>query len=495
MKPLGTITNWFPFIDQDSRELLTRIMNEASNYGEFLSRLFEYVCTKETSQSVRYLFLRWSCHAHELRYVIGYIERHAPSVLETAVALPVKKGLGEHIEWKDMQRAFKNAMEEVSEDWLIVDLFILYSALVADFCSGDDIFRRTWERLEHHLQGDLEFLMPVFQRSYWNLKDEGNPIDLRRELKKGLDFAIKYDDQVEIVNILLLLANLEKYENQEESLRVCNQAKETSVSLGYLEGVAVSLNQLGHISWIRGELDQAIKYQKESISVREPTESESDVTYNLLSVIRSRASNGEMAIEWGNQALAKIDDSFTRRKAYVYACYAWALITDGRLSEAEEFLTWSKESLATSGIELHLNVQYLVEGLYAKASGDIENSDYYLQKALEGFERYKHPLWINYTLSKLSENEVDQYTYTRNGESDTYSGPWLESFVNSANMKDAPGWYAQAQILVAKLRVKQGNTLEALEIISRIEEIIEGANMSYLQMMAEIVVPRSELSK
>ena len=77
MKPIGTITRYYPLIGAESREFIASIMKQAKNYYEFVQQLVDTVCTTEISSEVIYLTttLVWEIYdtdlAKKLRSVYG----------------------------------------------------------------------------------------------------------------------------------------------------------------------------------------------------------------------------------------------------------------------------------------------------------------------------------------------------------------------------------------------------------------------------------------
>ncbi len=55
MKPLGTITMCFPHADDETRDILQSVMEEAENFGDFTERLCDRVCSESTNPLAEYL--------------------------------------------------------------------------------------------------------------------------------------------------------------------------------------------------------------------------------------------------------------------------------------------------------------------------------------------------------------------------------------------------------------------------------------------------------
>lgn len=50
MKPIGTITNYFPFLKEETISVLTSVMDAATNYYDFVLRLGNKICDEDVSQ-------------------------------------------------------------------------------------------------------------------------------------------------------------------------------------------------------------------------------------------------------------------------------------------------------------------------------------------------------------------------------------------------------------------------------------------------------------
>ena len=60
MEPIGTITQYFPFIDEDTKKVLESIMTKASDYNDFVHRLGDLVLKNECPVMVVYLAIHFS---------------------------------------------------------------------------------------------------------------------------------------------------------------------------------------------------------------------------------------------------------------------------------------------------------------------------------------------------------------------------------------------------------------------------------------------------
>ena len=65
MDPIGTITTYFPLIDEEIKNILERIMLEASDYYDFVHRLGEMVLSNDSSIKLVYFAIHHAILALE----------------------------------------------------------------------------------------------------------------------------------------------------------------------------------------------------------------------------------------------------------------------------------------------------------------------------------------------------------------------------------------------------------------------------------------------
>jgi hypothetical protein len=77
MEPIGTVTQYFPFIDAETRNTLENIMTESSDYYDFVERLCDYVLNDERPVMVVYFAIHHSILALDFRLVDRLREKYA----------------------------------------------------------------------------------------------------------------------------------------------------------------------------------------------------------------------------------------------------------------------------------------------------------------------------------------------------------------------------------------------------------------------------------
>ena len=76
MEPLGTITKYYAFIDEETQNILDAVMKEAENYRDFVVRLGDRVVVEELSPMLAYFAVR---HAGAL-YIFDVIDKLSTEV-------------------------------------------------------------------------------------------------------------------------------------------------------------------------------------------------------------------------------------------------------------------------------------------------------------------------------------------------------------------------------------------------------------------------------
>ncbi|MFX1369239.1 MAG: hypothetical protein ACFFAY_11610, partial [Promethearchaeota archaeon] len=125
MEPIGTITTYFPFIDEVTRDILNRIMIEASDYYDFVQKLGDLVLKDDSPIMVVYFAIH-----------------HAILALEYPLIDKIREKYGEHQILGPnlfMSSAFQGSVEDIAkvhemadailttepEDWIALEMHFM----------------------------------------------------------------------------------------------------------------------------------------------------------------------------------------------------------------------------------------------------------------------------------------------------------------------------------------------------------------------------------
>ena len=121
-----------------------------------------------------------------------------------------------------------------------------------------------------------------------------------------------------------------------------------------------------------------------------------------------------------------------------------------------------------------------------KRRNENESAKFALEQAYSVFEKQKSLHYSNLTLLQFTYLEIETFSYGKAKSGDDRSGPWMQKLMKHVKENDFPGIDAQARLLRAKFRFKQGRTEEAKKLTKKVLKISKTSTMKYLQNMAVV---------
>ncbi|MFW9849268.1 MAG: tetratricopeptide repeat protein [Candidatus Thorarchaeota archaeon] len=482
MKPLGTITMCYPYVDEETRDILELVMNEAKNFGDFTEKLCDRVISEPSSPLTEYLlfsFAYWLEHH-------GLIDRLDAAGKVPDIARPIllilKAERGLSLNWKEVKASLVKALNLAPNDWIATHLYLQWRMFTDQYFSEADVDFRPLETVAAALKENSEL---HYFESYlhWitagNLEKENDKKGAIAVLKQALAIARKFDDQVYVACLLSVIGALTRHTDLKQAVDLLISARKLSEELGYTFQIGLVQGQLGRIMEVRGEFDAAIEYQREFMEYRKSLGSLRPVANAVLASYYNQMGNGEMALELTNKALAPEDVQFPWF-SYSNAQHAWALINLERHAEAQKALATCQRVALKSGGTVWIVWYYLVEGLLDKAEKRFENAVINFQKVLNFIDDDPVPFQKNICLLNLTEIEIDMLTDTSLHEDLDSSGRWMTKLEEYLQKNDFPGITALSMILRAKLRYRQGKYDEVREILKEVQEIGNKPSMRYI---------------
>ncbi|MHA2114543.1 MAG: hypothetical protein ACXABM_03525, partial [Candidatus Thorarchaeota archaeon] len=128
MKPMGTITKYYPFIDEETKSTLNSLMDESSSYYDFVLKLSDVVLTNDVPINLAYLAAvhAWWTRTEENMKLIQDKYRDAPCVKPWAYGH--RSAEKDQAEYHDaVVEAIDKAMETTLDDWMMTELHLLHA--------------------------------------------------------------------------------------------------------------------------------------------------------------------------------------------------------------------------------------------------------------------------------------------------------------------------------------------------------------------------------
>ncbi|MFW9849269.1 MAG: tetratricopeptide repeat protein [Candidatus Thorarchaeota archaeon] len=485
MKPLGTITMCYPYVDEKTKNTLELVMNEAKDFGDFAEKLCDRVIFEPSSPLTEYLlfsFAYWLEH-HGLIDKLDAAGKVPDLAKPILLILKAERGL--NLTWEEVRASLMDALNAAPNDWIATHVYLQWRMFTDQYFSEADADFRPLETIAAAVKENSEL---HYFESYlhWitaeKFEKENNNKDAIAVLKQALAIARKFDDQVYVACLLNVMGRITKHTDLKQGADLLISARKLSEELGYIYELAAAQAQLGRIMEVRGEFDAAIEYQHEYMKYQKSLGSSRPGANAVLGEYYNQMGNGEMALELTEKALPPEDSQFPWF-SYSYAQHTWALINLGRHTDAQKALAISQRIALKSGNTGLIVWTNLVEGLLDKAEKRFENAVINFQKVLNYIEDNPVPLHKNICLLNLTEIEIDMLADASLQEANDSSGRWMTKLEEYLQKNDFPGITALSKILKAKFRYRQGKYDEVREILKEVQEIGRKPSMKYLNNM------------
>jgi len=495
MKPIGTITACFPYVDEETRALLQSVMDEVKDYNDFAERLCEKALNEPLPELAIY-FAYYHCYNQgKYNFLRQLIDANVRTELTRIFDLVATQRRGEVVEWSEYQKVMFSALKQVDNDWMACHIYMAWRVMVEVFELPEAaVENETLVILTSKIENDEEygfFLPDIYRITSARLYREGNIKEGMKYNDMAISQAKKYDDQEALCILLFLKANRVKQFNFNEALSILEIAKGIVDELGYIDGNGLYLHELGHIAMAKGEFEKAIDYQNRCVAHRLQVGLPVGFMKCVIAMIYNQKGDGKTALKL-------IDEG---RKDQVieslWLCQmqeTWAYLLLDKIDDASRYLEEASASALKSGDEIFLAFTHFLEGLLVKRQGDLHTSMFFLKKALDIYERSQGLAYIHFTLIEMVDVEIEMAAPKKEGESQEVSGPWMTKLFDHIAERDLPGTAAQAKLLLAKFRFKQGRVKESRKLVDDVLKISERTSMHYLKDKAEILVPDLLLS-
>jgi len=489
MKSLGTITACFPYVDEDTRNILQSVMDEAKDYNDFAERVCEKAL-KETVPTLMIYFAYFHVYIqNKYNLLRRLIEAQVGSDLTQPITLMYGVRRGDSIEWDDFQKAIAAAIKATTNDWIACHIFVAWRELGDAWFSESHSESKTLDILESKIMhdGEFSFFISSLHRIKANrLCEEGNIEDARKWYDHAISIARKHDNQEQLAILLFQKADMVKKVNFSEALSIMKVQGEICEELGYLAGKALHKRLLGLIAMAKGQYEAAIDYGTNYLKWQESHGLPLGFSKSVIAYSYNQKGDAKHALEL---ILDCMDDLISVGYPFALIQEAWALLNLGRNEEASNKLDKARELSLKSGGETKLGLVYFVEGLIALHRREFKNSSFALEKALDIFERYNSTSSINMALLRLADVEVETFPYDSGQVKSNFSGPWMKKVITHAEKRDLPGIAAQATLLQSRFLFKKGQVAQSRKLLKQVLKISEKSGMTYLKEMAEVMLP------
>ncbi len=469
MKLIGTLTKYYPFIDEETRSILDSLMDESSSYYDFVQRLSEVVLENEVPVNLAYLAAvqAWWCRTHEAIELIQDKYKDVPCIKPWGY--PHTSTESDQIRYHDaVVKDIEKVMEISPDDWILTELHLLHAHFHFPLFGDIPSLLEPVEKAKKLIAANP--LLKCFESQVciyegWAKRIEGAVEESLVVYKRGQKLAEAYDESLCKYMSLGGQGDVLKTLNIQESIARFEESYVLvqDLEVPYLE--ADVLHDSALVFETAGEYDLAISSHLEGIKVL----GENDTPCLKLSSIYATLGDGQQALEWINRAFEHVG---SLEFSSLYLIKAWALALLNKLEEAECILDKATALVMKSGLDRILGRYYHVSGMVELVKDDYLAALDFFEKSWEIFERVGEVFGEkNLALLGLARAEILLANQTMDVKKSITPGRWLSKLEKHASDRDLPGIRMQAALLKSEfyqnhgqLKDAQATLLDALDI-------------------------------
>ena len=483
MEPIGTITMYFSFLDDESRRIMQTIMDDAANYYDFVMRLKERVITEDVPDLVIYFAIHHSGLLLDMDNIEAIGKRYGkmPILRPNLFYASVHQG-----KLDDVSKVHESADAVLATEpprWLEIEMCFMkfevdllqYPKTLYDVANLDQLKRliKSSPKFEFFENILYDCLREKATR-------EGDTEEALRCINLAITSAEKHDDIVRLAYHLRFLFDYLQTTDLVEARNSLMKAYRIMKDIGNKAGMASILFYLARIDAVRGEYNLAIERILEVIRIRQSLDLSTAVYAIVLSTYYNAISEPETAIEWARLAEAEAHASPTV-KPRGQLNRAWSLILLKRYDEALDLIDSTRELILKSGVEILLAWLSFVTGVYELVQGDTESASKSLEEALEIYERKgtldNHLIFLQH----LAQLDVAVLVSSSGEVLNGFENPWLQFLEDKAVKDSLPGISAMVLLMKAKVALARNDETELEELVYKIREIGKDPSMAYLR--------------
>jgi tetratricopeptide (TPR) repeat protein len=479
MDPLGTITCYFPFIEEETKNVLESTMAEASDYYDFVHRLCEVVLNSDSPIMVVYFAIHHCILAMDYKLIEMIREKYGGHTIlgPNLFISSAYEGTVEDV--KKVHELADAVLATEPEDWLALEMHFM--KFEADMRNYPQVMysTSTMDKIQELIASDPRLgYYEVVLDDYLAIRAhaDGDTEERIRCIERGIEVAEKFDDRLRLVYFLTRKAHIISDTNRAESKKLLEQAYQiVDTSLGTPAFFAEVLDRLSALDTIRGEYNSAITRYLQVVSIRERAGLNTGNASLVLSTLYNVIGEFESGLEWAQMA----EDQFKSRPYLINRAVLnqiWSLILLKRQIEAQALLDTSRESILKSGDESQLAWLNFVTGILETEQGDFQLASSSIEEALRIYEQqgwaYQIQLIFLHHLAK-----IDVFS----SESPDAITPSLAILEEKAVSEDLPGILGQVLLLKADIAIKNNDDAQLREIVQQLRELSEKEKLQFLK--------------
>ena len=474
MKPMGTITKYYPFIDEETKSILDSLMEGASNYYDFVQRLCTHILENEVPVNLAYIAAgqAWWCRIKETMRSIQEKYKNVPSVRPWGYMHGTTAS--HQVQYHDaVVEAVDNALASPVDGWMAVELHLLHAHFHYPVFGDTPSLLEPLEKAKSLIEATpLLTCFDPWILVYEGLAQdrEGHTKDAVATYRRGLELARRNDDSLYMHLTFETLSSVLKDIDIHESLALLEEMYNLDQDLEVPYMIAEVLFDSSIVFEETGEYDLAISSLNESIKIL----SGGDTVSLALSRIYATLGDGLRALEYADEAFDYVGNL---EFPTLYIRKAWALALLNRLDEAESNLATAHSLLLKTGQAIRLSRYYHIAGVIEHARGD----NLAALDSLEQSYEIASGIYEVITLIELARVETSLEVQSTDRTGNVAPGKWLSTLEKYATDRDLPGIRMYTALFKSQFYQKHGQLKDAHAILMDALTILDSPGVKTLR--------------
>jgi len=463
VEPMGTITKYYPFIDEESKSILDSLMDESNSYYDFIERLCDEVLENEVPLNLAYVAAvqAWWCRMSGTLQLIGEKYNDVPWI-KPWLHIVDSGERDQALAHDTVIRQIDFALELPVDDWIEIDLHILHAFFHHPFGEVPSLYEPL-EKVKGLINDSphLDCYEPITYAFEAIAKArEGEIMEALEGLQKGKTLAKSHDDELYLYMNMLQEGILLSYINVKEAAVVFEDLYELVENLQVPAFFTEILNDSSILYETMGEFDLTISCHHEMMKILDGDDRRiSDTTFIILGRTYATLGDGEKSLEWINKG---IEDDGQYESAMMLLNKAWALALVNKIEESEETLETAYPLVIKSGWERHLGNYYHISGVIEARKGNYLSALNLVEKAWVIADN--KPLGTNQNRALLELARVENLISAQSKDDTKVVAPgkWFATLEKYACDHDLPGIKMYAALLKSEFYQNHGQLKDAL---------------------------------
>ncbi|MFW9847385.1 MAG: tetratricopeptide repeat protein [Candidatus Thorarchaeota archaeon] len=459
MEPIGTITNFYPFLSQETREIVETTLGQAEGYDQFVSKLVDIFLEQDEINDFSYFatIQAWMSVNNDI------VNKMRPRLMENIVLRPFMYFQFDWTEEEfdmDFPTALRHALEK-SESWVQFHLLQVSALLALPPTDRPRYLEKARELLEAHPELDC-FSTEILIRIGGFLRYEGDINGAMEKFQEAKTVADRYNDIIRKFDAQCDFASCLKETDVFQALDLMEESYQTFKSLGAKAWTGSVASNMGLLHAIIGEYDLAVEFYRESTRIRKPSGRTKGLNAYALSRLYCDADFPEKALDWIKDEIGLEDftpSTLETIPSYDFPIFSLAvvraLIQLDRLDGISQLLEETNKQLLQRGADALIMTYNYVMGLYEVAIDNLDAGIQNMADALAEAERMNFQVTINSILLSLTKTELKNYKALGTGGTES-SGQWMTRLGIHAREKNYPGIMMQHALLKADYQEMNG---------------------------------------